>query len=208
MITVLDYGMGNLHSVKNALDYLGVEHQISSDPSDCALANGLILPGVGAFPDAVKALKSSGLFGEIQAACKAGKPLFGICLGMQLLFSESEEFGKTEGLNLIPGRIVPIQAPGLKIPHIGWNQLAVCRPDPVLQGVKSGDYVYFVHSFRADTARENLLCTTNYGECIPALVKNPDLPVWGAQFHPEKSHNVGLSILRAFCAIAEKGASK
>ncbi len=208
MITILDYGMGNLHSVKNALDHLGVPAEISASPDAVERAQALILPGVGAFPDAVTALRQKGWLTAIPRAVRNGTPLLGVCLGMQLLFSESEEFGRTPGLDLIPGRVVPLRAQGLKIPHIGWNSLQIQCDDPLLCGVKPGAYVYFVHSFRADTASENTLCTTDYGAPFPSLVRNPALPVWGAQFHPEKSHDTGLQMLRNFCTAATKGAAQ
>lgn len=199
MIAIIDYGMGNLHSVCNALNHLGLEGKITREPADLQVVDRLILPGVGAFPDAMQALEASGLKAEILRQCRAGKPLLGICLGMQLLFEYSLEYGKTAGLSLISGGVVPIDAKGLKIPHIGWNDLSLTQQSPILQGISSGDYVYFVHSFRAETAPENILASTQYGETIPALVKSPALPVYGAQFHPEKSHETGLRILENFC---------
>ena len=203
MIAIIDYGMGNLHSVRNALAYLGVPGKITSDPLDLQAADRLILPGVGAFPDAMKALKRSGLEEEMLRLCRLGKPLLGICLGMQLLFDYSLEYGRTEGLGLIPGFVTPIDAKGLKIPHIGWNDLAISKQSPVLKGVSAGAYVYFVHSFRAETPAEHILASTFYGETIPALVKSPSLPIYGAQFHPEKSHETGLRILENFCKGAQ-----
>ncbi len=199
MIAIIDYGMGNLHSVRNALSHLGVPGEITGDPAALCSADKLILPGVGAFPDAMKALERSGLREEILQQCRAGKPLLGICLGMQLLFCDSLEYGRTPGLSLIEGSVVPIDAKGLKIPHIGWNELSLSQQSPILKGVQSGEYVYFVHSFRADTPAENILANTTYGEQIPALVKSRELPVYGAQFHPEKSHATGLKILENFC---------
>ncbi len=202
MIVIIDYKMGNLHSVKNALEKLGHECVISSDIEDIRRADKLILPGVGAFPDAAAALREMGLFDEIISLCRDGKPLLGVCLGMQLLFEESLEFGETRGLALIPGKVIPIDAKGLKIPHIGWNSLKIHkRSDPIIEGMSDGSHVYFVHSFRADTDIENIVCSTEYGEFIPALVKSPTLQVWGAQFHPEKSHDVGLSMIDAFCKL-------
>ena len=199
MIDIIDYNMGNLHSVKNALDKLGLESIISSETEDIKSADKLILPGVGAFPDAMEALSASGLSDEIEAQCKNGKPLLGICLGMQLLFDKSYEFGCTNGLSLIPGEVVPINGHGLKIPHIGWNSLSVNLPeDKLVNGMNDGEYVYFVHSYRADTEKNNIVCSTFYGEEIPALVKADKLNVWGAQFHPEKSHSTGLEILKRF----------
>ncbi len=205
MIGIIDYGMGNLHSVKNALDHIGAEAFVSADPQALAKADKWILPGVGAFPDAMRALSERGLDSLLYDGCRARKPLLGICLGMQLLFEESMEFGKTKGLGLIGGRVIPIDAHGLKIPHIGWNSLDFRRPDdPLLRGLSDGTYVYFVHSFRADTGEENIVADTFYGERVPALVRCPGLPVWGAQFHPEKSHAAGLSILRRFAEYKEE----
>ncbi len=200
-ITIIDYGMGNLHSVKNALDHLGIPSRVSAQKEDIIAADKLILPGVGAFPDAMTALKRDGLDKLIINECKNGKPLLGICLGMQLLFDESLEFGNTKGLGLVPGRVVPIDAKGLKIPHIGWNSLSVNKKSPVISNINDGDYVYFVHSFRADTASDNVIAYTHYGELIPAIVGCPTLPVYGAQFHPEKSHDTGLGIISAFAAL-------
>ena len=202
MITVIDYKMGNLHSVMNALTHLGIEAKVSSKISDLRSADKLILPGVGAFPDAMAALDASGLKDEIISECRNGKPLLGICLGMQLLFEESLEFGCTRGLGLIPGRVIPITAPGLKIPHMGWNSLKIHMDDPILNGVEDGDHVYFVHSFRADTEDENIVASATYGEKIPAIVRSSELyNVKGAQFHPEKSHNTGLLMFKNFAEI-------
>lgn len=202
MIAIIDYKMGNLHSVKNALQKLGIECKITSDANDINKADKLILPGVGAFPDAMKLLNDSGLKYIILNAVKGGKHMLGICLGMQLLFEKSYEFGETDGLSLIPGEVVLIDAHGMKIPHIGWNSLEVINAnDPLARAVKEGDHVYFVHSYRAQTAKENIILSCTYGENIPALVKSPLYNVWGAQFHPEKSHDVGLDILRRFAAL-------
>ena len=200
MVVIIDYSMGNLHSVANALSHLGHDCKISADPADIREADRLILPGVGAFPDAMKALSSSGLDTLIREEALADKPLLGICLGMQLLFEASHEFAYTKGLGLIEGEVRPIRAPGLKIPHIGWNSVAKNQPhDPLVRNLDEGAHVYFVHSFCADTDPGNVVLYTEYGQPIPALVKSPRLRVWGAQFHPEKSHSVGLAMLDAFC---------
>ena len=200
MVVIIDYNMGNLHSVANALAHLGHEHKISSSPEDILAADKLILPGVGAFPDAMKALSEKGLDTLIHQVASEGKPLLGICLGMQLLFEASHEFSYTKGLGLIEGEVLPIVAPGLKIPHIGWNSVTKNQPDdPLVRDLPEEAHVYFVHSFCADTAPENVVLYTQYGQPIPALVKSPRLKVWGAQFHPEKSHRTGLSMLDAFC---------
>ncbi len=202
MICVIDYKMGNLHSVMNALIFLGIEAKISESIEDIRSADKLILPGVGAFPDAMKALNESGLRDEIVAQCKNGKPLLGICLGMQLLFEESLEFGQAKGLGLIPGRVIPLTAPGLKIPHMGWNSLSMHLSDELTQNVKDGEFVYFVHSFRADTAKENIVASSLYGEKIPAIVRSSEFPnVKGAQFHPEKSHDAGLMMFKNFAEL-------
>ena len=200
-VTVIDYGMGNLHSVMNALEKLGVDAIISSSSEDIRSAQKMILPGVGAFPDAMKALRENGLDSVIIEECKKGKPLLGICLGMQLLFESSEEFGHTEGLGLIPGRVIPIDGHGLKIPHIGWNSLTLNIESPLTASLSDGEHVYFVHSFRADTQMKNIIAYTEYGEMIPALVCADSIPVFGSQFHPEKSHSTGLSIIAAFCGL-------
>lgn len=201
MITVIDYKMGNLHSVMNALNFIGADAIVSSDIADLRRADKLILPGVGAFPDAMALLEATGLKNEIISECKDGKPMLGICLGMQLLFEESLEFGVTKGLGLIPGRVIPIDAHGLKIPHIGWNSLTHHISDKLICGVNDGDYVYFVHSFRADTADEYIVSSSQYGEKIPAIVKSSELNVRGAQFHPEKSHDTGLKMFKNFADI-------
>lgn len=202
MICVIDYKMGNLHSVMNALNHIGADAIVSGSIEDIRRADKLILPGVGGFPEAVRALIDSGLYDEIITQCKAGKPLLGICLGMQLLFDESDEFGITKGLGLIPGRVVYITDTGLKIPHIGWNRLKIHMHDNLINGINDGEYVYFVHSYRADTDKENIVASTFYGEDIPAIVRSSKYPnVLGAQFHPEKSHEAGLKMFKNFCGV-------
>ena len=204
MIGIIDYGMGNLYSVRNALDYLLIDCEITDRKDRIDQYDGLILPGVGAFPDAMRVLRKTGLGDAVVRAAKSGIPLLGICLGMQLLFEDSVEFEKTEGLSLIPGHVIPIEAPGLKIPHMGWNDLTFHMPDdPISKGLSDGAYVYFVHSFRADTEPSCLVADTTYGIKIPALVRSPVLPVYGAQFHPEKSHDTGMRILSNFNEICK-----
>lgn len=206
MITIIDYGMGNLHSVKNSLDFLGIENKISGDLDEIKNANALILPGVGAFPDAMRTLEEKGIAEIIKEKCNAGTPLFGICLGMQLLVDSSEEVTFTKGLGLIPGKCVRISDTGLKIPHMGWNDLTVDRPDcPVLSNTKNGNYVYFVHSYKVvlDKQHENLAAHTMYGELIPAVITNGK-NVFGAQFHPEKSEKIGLDMLKAFADFCKE----
>lgn len=199
MITIIDYGAGNLFSVQNALNYLGVENRISSRAEDIISADKLILPGVGAFPDAMKMLDEAGLTDVIKEQAQL-KPLMGICLGMQMLFDKSYEFGETEGLGLIPGTVELMHpADDLVIPHIGWNALEKNEPCALLDGVNEGDYVYFVHSFAAVTDSKNVAAYCDYGMKVPALVTSGK--VYGCQFHPEKSGKTGLSILKQFTLL-------
>ncbi|MCI8649292.1 MAG: imidazole glycerol phosphate synthase subunit HisH [Anaerotruncus sp.] len=200
MLAIIDYGAGNLFSVKNALDFLSVESVITADPRVLHTADGLILPGVGAFPDAMRRLLDTGLVPVIQEQAQQ-KPLLGICLGMQLLFEESFEFGRTQGLGFIPGVVQLIQAKGLKIPHMGWNDLTVLHPCALTAQTQDGDYVYFIHSYRAETEQAYVSCYTTYGEQIPALVHKG--MVYGAQFHPEKSGEVGLTMLKNFARLCQ-----
>ena len=194
MITIIDYGAGNLFSVQNALNYLGLENRVSRDPADIRSASGLILPGVGAFPDAMRMLNAAGLTALIREEARR-KPFLGICLGMQLLFETGYEFEETAGLGLLPGTVEKIETP-FKIPHMGWNSLEFRRPCPLLEGVTEGESVYFVHSFQARTEPDCLYAVCDYGAEIPALVGKGT--VFGAQFHPEKSGETGLTILRNF----------
>lgn len=195
MIAVIDYGAGNLFSVINALNYIGLDNVTTRDEAEIRRADAIILPGVGAFPKAMEMLGSARLIECIkQEALK--KPLLGICLGMQMLFDYSEEFGITKGLGLISGNVRLLECGTLKIPHIGWNELIVTQDEPLLSGVDKGSSVYFVHSFMAHTDEANILAVTDYGGPVTALVKNGY--TYGAQFHPEKSGEVGLQILRNF----------
>ena len=197
-IAIVDYGAGNLMSVHNSLDFLGYENKIAASPEVIEQAAGVILPGVGAFPDAMDALHASGLTDAVLEAAKT-KPFLGICLGMQMLFEESDEVRPCKGLGLLPGRIERIRT-RLKLPQIGWNALDILRPNAMTEGVQQGDYVYFVHSFMAVPAEEgDLAAVTDYGARVPAMVARGNL--FGCQFHPEKSGRVGLSILRAFCEL-------
>ena len=199
MIHIIDYGAGNLFSVQNALNYLQIENKITANPADLADADGIILPGVGAFRDAMTMLNESGLTEAIKVQAAAGKPILGICLGMQMLFEKGYEFGETDGLGLIPGNVVLIDGGGLKIPHMGWNDLTVLNDCPLSADVADGDYVYYVHSYRADTSDEYISCYTMYNEKIPGLVYHGN--VYGAQFHPEKSGQVGMNILKNFAKL-------
>ncbi len=200
MIAIIDYGAGNLFSVKNALDFLKADSVITSDPKELERADGLILPGVGAFPDAMRMLRAAKLEPVIREQAEQ-KPLLGICLGMQLLFEKGYEFEETQGLGLIEGSVRLIDAGGNKIPHMGWNDLTVLHPCGMTADTENGDYVYFVHSYRADTPDENISCYAVYHERIPALVHRGN--VYGAQFHPEKSGDVGLKMLINFVRLCQ-----
>lgn len=202
-IIITDYGMGNLHSVKNAFEYIGAQCALSSCPDDLESADAVILPGVGAFPDASDTLFDSGYAQKLTKLAKDGMPILGICLGMQLLLEESDEVRPSRGLGLIKGRCEKIRDTGLKIPHIGWNDLIIDSPDcPILGGTKNGEYVYFVHSYKAVLSDSSALaCHTFYGEDIPAAIFKDN--VFGTQFHPEKSERAGLKILSAFCGYAD-----
>lgn len=193
--------MGNLHSVKNACDFLGFEAVVSDDVNTLEKADGLILPGVGAFPDAMKCLSEKKLDIIIKNEASKNKPLLGICLGMQLLFDIGYEFSAKKGLGLIHGEIVKIKpSGGLKVPHMGWNELTILKKTPLTEQLKNGDQVYFVHSYKAIVQnRENLLATTDYGDEITAIVGSGN--TYGCQFHPEKSESVGLGILKRFGEI-------
>ncbi|MCM1334659.1 MAG: imidazole glycerol phosphate synthase subunit HisH [Bacteroides sp.] len=198
MTIIIDYGAGNLFSVQNALDYIGCPAMISGDAEDIAGADRLILPGVGAFPDAMKMLNEAGLTDVIKSEVKK-KPLLGICLGMQMLFERSSEFGDTEGLGLIPGRVELMTPPGLLIPQIGWNRLLMNEDCPILAGLGEEPYVYFVHSYAAVCPSGNVAAYTDYGGNVPACVFAGN--VYGCQFHPEKSGEVGLKILENFVKL-------
>ena len=201
-IAIVDYGAGNLMSVHNTLDYLGYENKIAASADVIENAAGVILPGVGAFPDAMAALTDSGLTEAVLKAAKE-KPFLGICLGMQMLFEESDEVRPCRGLGLLPGRIERIET-SLKLPQIGWNALDILRPNAMTEGLENGSYVYFVHSFMAYPADENdLAAVTDYSTRVPAMVARGNL--LGCQFHPEKSGEVGLVMLRNFAKLTEVG---
>ena len=200
MIAIVDYGAGNLFSVQNALAYLNITCCTTDDPAVLEICDGVILPGVGAFPEAMHRLHASGLVSIICEQAQK-KPLLGICLGMQMLFERSYEFEETQGLGLIPGQVRLINSGGLKIPHMGWNDLTVLHPCALTEHSKNGEYVYFVHSYCVHTPDENVSCYTEYGERIPALVHRGF--VYGAQFHPEKSGEVGLAMLKKFARLCQ-----
>ncbi|MGN0990365.1 MAG: imidazole glycerol phosphate synthase subunit HisH [Candidatus Ventricola sp.] len=203
MIAIIDYGVGNLFSLKSSLGMIGAQAVVTGDADVIRRADRLILPGVGAFGDARKKLAQTGLDAALCREAAQGKPVMGICLGMQMLFEKSLEYGEHEGLGLIPGEVVPMAGrlpEGLKIPHIGWNALNMKRPDhPLMKYTDSGDCVYFVHSFFADHCAESVIATAEYGIDVTAAVARGN--VLGCQFHPEKSGAVGLNILRAFCEL-------
>ena len=200
MIAIVDYGAGNIFSVKNALDFLGLESQLTDDAAAIQAADAIILPGVGAFPSAMQMLKERNLVSVLQTESKK-KPFLGICLGMQLLLDRSFEFGEHPGLGLISGDICPISTAipaGLKIPHMGWNSLTVPgEKHPLFRYIHEGDCVYFVHSFYATDCTDAVIATTEYGAELTAAVARGN--VMGCQFHPEKSGDVGLAILKTFC---------
>ncbi len=199
MVGVIDYEVGNLFSLKSSLEAIGVQAVISGDPAVLAQADRLILPGVGAFGDAAAKLRQSGLEAFVQEQAARGKPLLGICLGMQLLFEESLEYGCHRGLGLLKGRVTPLEGripSELKIPHMGWNKLELTRDSRILS---NGTYVYFVHSFAAEGCQDSLAATAEYGVPVTAAVEQGN--IFGCQFHPEKSGDVGLEILRKFCEV-------
>lgn len=202
MISIIDYGMGNLKSVKKALKYIGEEAQITSDKDYIENSQGVILPGVGAFPEAMKNLRSKKLDVAIKNAVEKGIPLLGICLGMQLLFDTGEEIENCQGLGLIPGNVTKLYG-NIKIPHMGWNSLNLKRECALLEYIPENSYVYFVHSFYADMKyEENLNACSVYGIEVPAVVSNGK--VYGTQFHPEKSGDVGIKMLKNFVALLNK----
>lgn len=212
MIAIIDYGVGNLFSLRSSLNFLGLDNQITNRKKDIVAADRVILPGVGAFADAAEKLKNTGLVDTIKEQAAAGKPLLGICLGMQLLFDESYEYGRHQGLGLLSGSVCPLEpdiSKSLKIPHIGWNSLQYtgnartpgAALHPMLKYSKEGDYVYYVHSFYAKDCEASTLAVSEYEVPVPGLVAEGN--VYGAQFHPEKSGKAGLAILRAF-SEAEK----
>ena len=200
MIAVVDYGVGNLFSLCSSLRAIGAEVCVTADPERICSADKIILPGVGAFGDAADKLRETGLDRVVLAEAQKGKNLLGICLGMQLLFQKSYEYGEHAGLGLLNGSVVSMEGripSGLKIPHIGWNALHFRRQNKLLRHIREGDCVYFVHSYYAEGCEDSLVATAEYGRELTAIVAKDN--VMGCQFHPEKSGNVGLQILRAFC---------
>ena len=199
MIAIVDYGVGNLFSIRSSLEMIGAESIVTSEGDMIRKADKILLPGVGAFEDARAKLKKSGLDKVVLEEVKKGKKLLGICLGMQMLFERSYEYGEHEGLALLSGSVVPMQGSipsSLNVPHIGWNALKVTASHPIFKYTKDGDFVYFVHSFYASGCEDSLLATTEYGIEMTAAVAKDNIA--GMQFHPEKSGECGLNILRAF----------
>ena len=201
MIVIIDYGMGNLRSVQKAIEHVGHEATITSDPEDVRRGSKVILPGVGAFADAAAELRRTGLGEAFREAVRAGKPCLGVCLGLQLLFDASAEDGEHEGLGLLPGRVERFpHVPGLKVPHMGWNTLRALKPAPLLKGLGPGPSVYFVHSYRAlPLDPEDVAAESDHGLPFAAMVWRENL--MGCQFHPEKSQAVGLAMYANFAAL-------
>ena len=200
-VTIIDYGVGNLFSLKSSFAAIGVTATVTAEPQDLSKAERIILPGVGAFGDAAEKLRACGMADALKAEATRGKPIMGICLGMQMLFDKSFEYGEHEGLGLIKGEIRPISdviPKGLKIPHIGWNALVFGeKKHPLFKYVSEGDCVYFVHSYYGAKCEESVIAKSEYGGLLTAAVAEGN--VMGCQFHPEKSGEVGLNILRGFC---------
>ena len=206
MIAIIDYGVGNLFSLASSLHALGLENEVTRDAAALRRADRILLPGVGAFGDAAEKLRATGLVPVIRELAGQGKPLLGICLGMQLLFEKGYEYGEHDGLGLVPGRVVSLAAAlraagsDLKVPHIGWNSLDLLRPDdPIFRGTHSGEFVYYVHSYCAVDCAASTLAVSDYGVPVTGMVRAGG--VYGAQFHPEKSGPVGLRILKAVAEI-------
>jgi len=202
MIQIIDYGMGNLRSVQKAFESLGVDAHICSSPKALADAEKIVLPGVGAFRDAINELRSKGFVEPLREYAASNRPFLGICLGLQLLFDVSYEDGEYEGLGIVPGNVVRFDSePGLKIPHMGWNQLDIVHPNPLLADVAPGSHVYFVHSYHVVPNEEDVVATrTSYGEqSFVSMIARGNL--FATQFHPEKSQRVGLNMLAAFAGL-------
>ncbi len=203
MIAVIDYGVGNLYSLSSSLKYLGIDNIVTADKNKIDNSSAVILPGVGAFADAYKKLENGGLITAIERQVKQGKPVLGICLGMQMLFTKSLEYGEHSGLNFISGIVAPVSADlkqNVKVPHMGWNSLIFKKPSPLYKYVSEGEYVYFVHSYYAKNCENNTTATAFYGGTELTASAEKD-NVFGTQYHPEKSGSTGLKILKAFCEI-------
>ena len=205
MIAIVDYGMGNLRSVQKGLERVGCKAQVTRDPEQIVCAQAVVLPGVGAFNACMENLRRFGLVEPIRQVVLQKKPFLGICLGFQLLFTESEEFGPQKGLDLFPGRVVAFRPKnGLKVPHMGWNRIGKKKESPFLEGISNGDFVYFVHSYYVVPEDESVVATiTDYGTSFVSSIATDCL--FACQFHPEKSQEIGLRILANFARCAEKG---
>lgn len=200
MIAIIDYGAGNLHSVKNALDFLGADSIVTGNREEILKADKIILPGVGAFGDAMKCLEESGLTETVKESAKSGKPFLGICLGLHLLFEESEETPQVKGLGIFKGKIVKIPDNGLvKIPHMGWNSIQVTKDSKILKDIGDEPYVYFVHSYYVNADEDVISAYTEYGERLDIAVEKDN--VFATQFHPEKSGETGMKILKNFIEL-------
>ncbi len=200
MVAIIDYGVGNLYSLTSSFKKAGYEAVVTSNPETIRAADRILLPGVGAFEDAIAKLRQSGLDKLIYEQARSGKKIMGICLGMQLLFEASHEYGRHEGLGILRGEVVPMQGripSELMVPHIGWNRLIKKQEHPLFKYLKDGDCVYFVHSYYAEGCEDSLIATTEYGCELTAAVAKDNIA--GMQYHPEKSGDVGISMLKAFC---------
>ncbi|HCW3272277.1 TPA: imidazole glycerol phosphate synthase subunit HisH [Listeria monocytogenes] len=196
MIVIIDYDTGNTKSISKALDFIGLQNKISSDTTEISQADGVILPGVGAYPEAMKELTRRGLDKTLKEIAATGKPILGVCLGMQLLLESSNEHSFTKGLGLIPGHVEKLpEKPKFAVPHMGWNQLEIKRTTPLTKQL-DGEYVYYVHSYYANCPEEYIIATSGYSIEVPGMINNGN--IYGAQFHPEKSGQIGLEILKGF----------
>ncbi|EOA3902873.1 imidazole glycerol phosphate synthase subunit HisH [Bacillus cytotoxicus] len=201
MIAIIDYGMGNIRSIEQALTSIGAEHLVTDRQREIVKSDGVILPGVGAFPKAMEALKAKKLVPVLQECGKSGKPLLGICLGMQLLFEKSEEMRHSNGLGLLPGVVRKLQV-SYKIPHMGWNRLTKTKEIPIWNSVADGSFVYYVHSYYAECPNDMICGTSEYGISVPGLVAKGN--IFGAQFHPEKSGEIGIQMLENFKGVVKQ----
>lgn len=200
MIAVINYGLGNLHSVQKAIIFAGGDARIADDPKTILRADKVVLPGVGAFADGMKGLVSRGLVSAVKETVLSGKPILGICLGMQLFFDESEENGHHQGLGLVSGKVIAFNQPGIKIPQIGWNQLNFNKSNPLMSGIPQGSYVYFNHGYYCvPEDQSDTLTTTEYGVQFASSVQKEN--IFGVQFHPEKSQKIGLKIIQNFVEL-------
>jgi glutamine amidotransferase len=203
VIAIVDYGMGNLRSVEKGFLKVGADAMIVSDPKAVDKAHAVVLPGVGAFRDCMRNLKEMSLIGPIKKAIQKGKPYLGICLGLQVLFTESEEFGRFEGLNILSGRVIKFPENSLKVPHMGWNTIKILRRPPILKAIKGEEFFYFVHSYYVvPDDRDLVATTTDYGVTFTSMVWKEN--IFATQFHPEKSQEIGLKILKGFKDFIKK----